>query len=220
MPHLLPDGMVIPGRGGLNFRIVLSIQYGATDDCRDAVVTETGQTVLTEPGELTERQLEVLERIVEHKSYKEIAADLEISETRVKQHVRALKDRLGANSMSELVASFHGLLQDRPFTNWEGPKTEVPPPAAEQASQFADDPGAFEVADSVSMGLDAPWLAADEPRIVPRALDGEHAGLPRMLVIVGIAIGLLAMFVLALTSASILSADFKDSGHAVVEKQP
>ena len=180
----------------------------------------------TAQAELTDRQLEILERVVQRKAYKVIAAELDISETRVKQHVRAIKDRLDANSMPELVAHFHAISDGQPFTKEEGPKMEVPALPAEQADRFADDPGALQLADSMPMGLHAPWLGiedaslgVEEPRVVPRVLDGDRAGLPRLLAIVGIVVGLLVVFVLALTTAGVLTEQLKGSGYAVVERK-
>jgi hypothetical protein len=51
----------------------------------------------------------------------------------------------------------------------------------------------------------APWLRPGEPRIVPAALDGEHAVLIRLGAIVGIASGILAAVVLTVTAAVALS---------------
>lgn len=172
-----------------------------------------------EPAELTERQFEILERIVQRKAYKVIAAELDISETRVKQHVRAIKDRLEANSMPELVAYFHGVSSALPFTKGEEPKMEVPPPPLGKADEMADDPGAIHLADAMPMELYAPWHSLEQPRVVPGALDGEHAGLRRVLVIVGIVIGLLAAIILALTTASALSEQFRGSGFSVMENK-
>jgi hypothetical protein len=52
----------------------------------------------------------------------------------------------------------------------------------------------------------APWLRPGEPRVVPGVLDGEHAILMRLGVIVGIATGILASVILVITAAMTLSA--------------
>lgn len=168
---------------------------------------------------LTERQREVLRRIVQRKAYKVIAAELDISETRVKQHVRTIKDRLEVNSMAELVAHFHANSLEAPFTKGRGPKMEVSHLPGHPPLRGLDDPGALRLADSIAMELSAPWSLPIEPRIVPGKLDGEHAGLPRLLAIVGIVIGLLAAFVLALTTAGVLTEELSGSGFSVKERQ-
>lgn len=162
----------------------------------------------TSERNLTERQFEVLERVVQRKPYKTIAAELDISETRVKQHVRTIKDRFDANSMQELVEQYRLLSEASPYTKGVGPKSEVPPAGYGGVEAPSDDPGKLEFADAVTMQLQAPWLVSEEPRVVPGVLDGENAGLARLLAILGIVIGLLAAIVLTLTAASVLTDQF------------
>ena len=57
-------------------------------------------------SELTARQRAVVERIERRVPIKTIAAELGISPTRVNQHVRAVKDLYGVNSLGELVENF------------------------------------------------------------------------------------------------------------------
>ena len=51
----------------------------------------------------------------------------------------------------------------------------------------------------------ASWEIDNEPRVVPGVLDGDHAVLLRLAVIVGIAFGILAAVVLMVTAAMTLS---------------
>jgi len=55
---------------------------------------------------LTPRQREVIERIDRRMPIKLIANELGISPSRVNQHIRALKDRFGAESLAELVEAY------------------------------------------------------------------------------------------------------------------
>ena len=152
--------------------------------------------------------MDVLERVVQRKPYKIIAAELEISETRVKQHVRTIKDRLEANSLPELVEQFHQITYKSPLPKGVGPKSELPLMKVPDIDRLTDDPGELELAESITMELKAPWTSSPEPKIVPRVLDGENAGLSRLLVILGIVLGLLAAIVLTLTVASALTEQF------------
>ena len=52
---------------------------------------------------LTERQQAVMERIDRRMPIKVIAQELGVSETRINQHIRALKDIFEAESLGELV---------------------------------------------------------------------------------------------------------------------
>ena len=53
--------------------------------------------------ELTERQAAVMERIDRRVPIKVIAQELGVSETRINQHIRALKDIYGAGNLRDLV---------------------------------------------------------------------------------------------------------------------
>jgi DNA-binding NarL/FixJ family response regulator len=66
-------------------------------------------------GELTERELHVLNQIVAGKSNKEIASDLNVSESTIKGHVSNLMSKLGASDRTSAVtiALRRGLLELR-----------------------------------------------------------------------------------------------------------
>ncbi|MEO0463138.1 MAG: hypothetical protein AAF127_08400 [Pseudomonadota bacterium] len=55
---------------------------------------------------LTDRQAAVMERIDRRVPIKVIAADLGVSETRINQHIRALKDHFDASSLGDLVEKY------------------------------------------------------------------------------------------------------------------
>lgn len=68
-----------------------------------------------------------------------------------------------------------------------------------------DDPGQLVLSDAMPLIEQAPWLRPGEPRVVPGVLDGEHAVLLRLGAIIGIASGILASVILAITAAKTLS---------------
>lgn len=59
-----------------------------------------------ETPDLTERQLAVIERIDRRVPIKVIAQELGVSETRINQHIRALKDIFEVDSLNELVETY------------------------------------------------------------------------------------------------------------------
>ena len=59
----------------------------------------------TASPELTERELEVLRRMVAGRSNKEIAADLDITEGTVKTHVNHVLDKLGVHDRTQAVVT-------------------------------------------------------------------------------------------------------------------
>jgi DNA-binding CsgD family transcriptional regulator len=174
---------------------------------------------------LTERQRAVMERIDRRVPIKVIALELGVSETRVNQHIRALKDIYNAVSLGELVENYRASADfeapEEPAQNalGNGPDTGLLKPYSEAAytnSQInpaadltdflsQDDPGQLVLGDATPLIEQAPWLRPGEPRVVPGVLDGEHAVLLRLAAIVGIAAGILAAVVLAVTAAMTLS---------------
>jgi DNA-binding CsgD family transcriptional regulator len=175
---------------------------------------------------LTDRQQAVMQRIDRRVPIKVIALELGVSETRINQHIRALKDIYEAGSLGELVENYRATLPPAPAENAEDEhpvtallgeptdrgasgafseaaytKKQIPEAAifADQSSR--DDPGRLVMSDAMPLLDQAPWLRPGEPRVVPGVLDGEHAVLFRLGAIVGIASGVLAAVVLTITAA-------------------
>lgn len=174
---------------------------------------------------LTVRQRAVIERIDRRVPIKVIAQDLGVSETRINQHIRALKNMYDAASLGELVKNYRAtLVPEEPDTDQDNGLGKVPDavllnPFSEAAytknqinpaTDFADfklqdDPGQLVMSDAMPLIEQAPWLRPGEPRVVPGVLDGEHAVLFRLTAIIGIATGILAAVVLTVTAAVTLS---------------
>ncbi len=131
---------------------------------------------------LTPRQREVLERIVQRQTLKEIASDLGLSESAINQHVRELKRKLQVNSLSELARSVRdapALLENTTCRE----SAYIKPHMAETGESLPDGPSERSEADpAVLTFADAawsqtpPWAAQDLPQVVPRVLDGANAG--------------------------------------------
>lgn len=174
---------------------------------------------------LTARQLAVLERIDRRVPIKVIAQELGVSETRVNQHIRALKDIFQAGSLGELVENYRSTIAPddataapalplgrsgdedflKDFSSAAYSKKQVNPEAGDGDFAGRDDPGYLVMSDAMPLIDRAPWLKPGEPRVVPGALDGEHAVLFRLMAVVGIASGILAAVVLVVTAAVTLS---------------
>lgn len=65
---------------------------------------QTKFDVAKSDGNLSPREKEVLQKLVQGKSYKMIAADLDISYVTVRFHMKNIYDKLHVNSMTEAVA--------------------------------------------------------------------------------------------------------------------
>ena len=174
---------------------------------------------------LTDRQRAVMERIDRRVPIKVIAQELGVSETRINQHIRALKDFYEAGSLGDLVENYRATLAPeaaeasaendlstgadtdllKPFSEAAYTKTQIIAEADPMDWPVRDDPGQLVLSDAMPLTQQAPWLRPGEPRVVPGVLDGEHAVLLRLGAIVGIASGILASVILAITAAKTLS---------------
>lgn len=175
---------------------------------------------------LTDRQRAVMERIDRRVPIKVIATDLGVSETRINQHIRALKDFYDAASLGELVENYRATLSPeaadasaqndletfadkellKPFSEPAYTNSQINDAADLTDFGARDDPGRLVLSDVMPLTQQAPWLKAGEPRVVPGVLDGEHAVLLRLGAIIGIATGILASVILVVTAAMTLSA--------------
>lgn len=193
---------------------------------------------------LTDRQQAVMERIDRRVPIKVIALELGVSETRINQHIRALKDIYDAASLGELVENYRATLpvpetgadageypQElslsdatdadslKVFSEAAYTKKQIIGSAGFADPSLRDDPGQLVISDAMPLIDQAPWLRPGEPRVVPGVLDGEHAVLFRLGAIVGIASGILAAVVLTITAAMSLSKLTEGKATVSVEQQ-
>lgn len=186
---------------------------------------------------LTDRQRAVMERIDRRVPIKVIASELGVSETRINQHIRALKDFYEAASLGELVENYRATLGPeaaeysaendpvafadtgllKPFSEPAYTISQVN--GAAELADFGgrDDPGQLVLSDAMPLMEQAPWLKPGEPQVVLGVLDGEHAVLVRLGAIVGIAAGILASVILVITAAMTLSAATEGKAFLSVE---
>lgn len=177
------------------------------------------------PRPLTERQRAVIKRIDRRMPIKVIAQDLGVSETRINQHIRALKDIYSAGSLGELVEIYRASRKaedgtlgadgdgkdntsgtgEQPFTEAVYSKNQVPGLGQIGNTGFRVDQGELVMNDVLPLIEQAPWLRPGEPKVVPGVLDGENAVLFRFAAIIAIAFGILAAVVLSVTAAVALS---------------
>lgn len=161
----------------------------------------------------------MLEGIDRRLPLKAVAAELGVSESRINQHVRALKERYSVNNLPELIEAWRSEEPDEARNTdyrtsaWRNPQIPVGEVGGETGGRVA--PGEFVLADAAPFAIEAPWNARIEPRVVPGVLDGSNAVLLRLAVIIGLAFGLVAAIVLVVTASLSLSAALKDKAKAV-----
>jgi DNA-binding CsgD family transcriptional regulator len=159
---------------------------------------------------LTDRERAVLDGVDRRLPLKAVAAELGISESRVNQHIRALKERYSVNNLPDLVTAWRTQDPENPSEDryrnsaWRIPQVPDEDVRGEARSRVA--PGEFVLADAAPLAIEAPWIARIEPRVVPGMLDGDNAVLLRLALIIGLALGLVAAIVLVVTASLSLSA--------------
>jgi DNA-binding CsgD family transcriptional regulator len=172
---------------------------------------------------LTAKQKAVLDLLANHRTSKEIAHVLGVSETSVNRRIEGVKLRLGGISRQELARRYGLWLAARaaidPISSVETDENRQSPSvesitgilqlAESQASgeRPVRDSGEGEMAfeDPIAMSIEAPWEKRSEPRIVPRVLDGDNATLTRGTAIAILLLAIVASIVVALAAAKALA---------------
>lgn len=170
---------------------------------------------------LTAKQSAVLDLLANHRTSKEMAHTLGISETAVNRRLESIRQRLGGVSRPELARRYSDWTATRDVSP-TAPKPLKPgdTPCVENRTNIlplvdsaadGDDPSrdseetATTFHDPVAMSIEAPWKEWKEPRIVPRVLDGENAALARGAAIAILLVAIIASLVLALAAAQALA---------------
>ena len=142
---------------------------------------------------LTDKQREVLDLLIEHKTSKEIARLLGISPHTVDQRIFFAKEKLGAASRNEAAAAYRRLVGVSGRTTYENSRIAASAASAQGVSGL--------LAGRV-LALRRPELSQPEGpaleldfRVVPEWFDGRYGTLVRLSAIIAIAV-FLVIFVL------------------------
>lgn len=172
---------------------------------------------------LTAKQKAALDLLANHRTSKEIAHALNISETSVNRRIEVVKLRLGGITRLELARRY-GLWLSANGTSSVSSGTASADkgrsPCVESIGEILQlaelpgnwerpsrDGGASETAfeDPVGMSIESPWKQWREPSIVPRVLDGDDATLTRGAAIAILLLAIVASIVVALAAAKALA---------------
>lgn len=165
--------------------------------------------------QLTERQQAVAEALARRCTIKEIAYDLQISESAVNKHIAALKARLGGRSLAEIVRAYT-VLQGEHLPSGDGAsEAGCRKPAgrfshlAQQGSQgaepLANSTSLLHLSDITPIFEPGEWDSLKHPRVVPRWLDGERPVLRRLLAVMVLVVLMLASVVVAAAAMQTVS---------------
>lgn len=156
---------------------------------------------------LTERQAIVFGRIAERRSYKEIAAELDISVARVGQYTQVLKQRFGVQTLGDLAQIHASLAGTDPLESSPSAKFNLPPSSEPDHSVHRDDERTFVFSDFAASPDDwtGKWFVEGRDRVVPGALDGERGTVLRLAYMLAIAVGLPAAVIMVIAAMQALS---------------
>jgi len=175
---------------------------------------------------LTKKQQAVMERIDRRESIKLIADELGVSESRINQHIRKIKDAYGAENLGDLVIKYRaengGNPPIAPYRKPVSINSQLPQPALEAEDGDQVDQGDLVFTDALAFPAEAPWQRASEPQIVPGMLDGDQAVFSRLAVIISITVGTIIAVVLVVTVSVYLTEALDGKARVPVErmKQP
>ncbi|MEO6387073.1 MAG: LuxR C-terminal-related transcriptional regulator [Croceibacterium sp.] len=172
---------------------------------------------------LTARQRQVMERIDRRVPIKAIAAELSLSETRINQHISALKQAFHANSLVELTGKYRvsriaATAAEDPLRKPACNVRQVPgrDTTRHQLARVAN--GELVLADAQFLPNEAPWSRTSEPSVVPGMLDGSHAVLRRLGAMLLIAFAVIAMIILSVSAAKSVGDLMDDVAQVPAEK--
>lgn len=171
---------------------------------------------------LTEKQQAVMERIDRRESIKLIADELGVSESRINQHIRKIKDAYRAENLRDLVNKYRaengGIPPIDPYRKPASINNQLPEQAAEAEYSDRVDQGDLVFSDALAFPAEAPWQKVSEPQVVPGMLDGDQAVTMRIAVMIAIAFGLVTAVILVVTASVSMTEALDGKARVPVEK--
>ena len=159
----------------------------------------------TELARLTCKHREVLDRLLDHKTTKEIARELGVSPNTVDQRLNAAKKVLGTSARSETAVVYRYLVELCGKTTYEDSQLTKHPNPIDNRLRNAD-PAVFSLADA-GFAPTPPW--AEQRALVPRVLEGRNGSYLRIAYIVAAALGLLLVLLVGLSVMETLNGLFR-----------
>jgi DNA-binding CsgD family transcriptional regulator len=148
-------------------------------------------------AELTNKQRQVLDLLIRHKTSKEIARELGISPHTVDQRIQFAREKLGVRTRSEAAVAYRRLIEICEPATYEDSGIAVAAPEGDEAAQAGVSTREPSSRARMTTGLDHP--ASRE------LFEGRHGTLFRLGAIVAIAVLLVLLVLAALATFSQLS---------------
>jgi DNA-binding CsgD family transcriptional regulator len=153
---------------------------------------------------LTAKQREVLDLLIEHKTSKEIARELGISPHTVDQRIQFAKEKLGANSRSEVALLYRRLIEICGQLTYEDSCIAAPADIAESSPGTQAGPLSALTRRERAYPAQPRETEADYP-VVPELFEGRYGTLIRLGAIIAIAVFLVILVLGGLAIFSQLS---------------
>ena len=160
---------------------------------------------------LTLKQRQTIELLADGRTSKEIASELDISESAAVQRIETLRAKAGGVLRKELARLYREYSDNCRDACKEvtGNKNHLPPISSNSTAGTGTYTGSvLTMNDAVAFERPAPWASPGEPEVVPEALEGENAALNRWLAAVFTAVGMVVLMLVLLAVASELGTLF------------
>lgn len=148
---------------------------------------------------LTEKQREVLDLVLRHKSSKEIARALQISPYTVDQRIASARQKTGSASRGELARNYSLLLEICEETAYEFPYVDSSAEPDQTLEQDLTRDPVFTLSDVAVIDMRPPWKPQPYSKVGLEALDNRFGIFGRVLAIFGLS-ALIALMFLALVA--------------------
>lgn len=153
-------------------------------------------------AKLTDKQVDVLDLLLDHMTTKEIARNLGISPNTVDQRLNSAKKILGTVGRSETAVAYRSLRDLCGKPTYEDSQINRKPFIFNSAPGH-DDPAIFTLADGGLQSFDG--RGRSDQILVPRVLNGPHGIAARLAYMFASAAGLLAVVLIGLSVAQALN---------------
>ncbi len=149
--------------------------------------------------DLTQLEIDTLEMICERLTVKEMAGRQGVSLSAINQRISRLKHRFEVPNHRELAIAYQQWREQNACSETTCIKNQLSEQPSIGDPVVRDDLASPAVLqDSMTFQVTAPWAETGEPRVVPRLLDGEHAGVNRFVAVLVAAALILVLILIGL----------------------
>jgi DNA-binding CsgD family transcriptional regulator len=154
---------------------------------------------------LTDKQREVLNLLLEHKSSKEIARSLRISPYTVDQRITAVRQKLGVATRSDVARAYSQHMSICGSPAYRSSQVDFESDRTHSTSQDPPKDAVFTLSDVSIMELPVPWESQSRARAGLEALDNRFGIFGRISIILGLSAAIALLFLAMVAIARTLT---------------